>query len=230
MVGAGLGLGRHCHIFGSTSTPCGRRRSPGSLGWRCPVILGSSSPGHGAPPGTGFCLRDQSAEPGFSGIASCVRRWAIPIRIPSWPPLDMRSTERLTPQEVDDLMRGADAVLFLEEGEYATYCHTYLRPPLTGVRTPTRRSADMPLSSHARATYIYSTSRARTSRGRAKGMPSTCQYARWPDLSTELTGWQYGTSYPIPLEPPLPNHRYVSDPNSPPPSREYTEGLLGVVA
>ncbi|XP_028066234.1 uncharacterized protein LOC114269181 [Camellia sinensis] len=40
----------------------------------------------------------------------------------------------------------------------------------------------------------------------------------------------YGTSYPISLEPPMPDHRYVSDPDSPPPPREYTEGLLGVVA
>ncbi|GMQ06343.1 hypothetical protein CsSME_00050973 [Camellia sinensis var. sinensis] len=28
----------------------------------------------------------------------------------------------------------------------------------------------------------------------------------------------------------MPDHRYVSDPNSPPPPREYTEGLLGVEA
>ncbi|GMP24575.1 hypothetical protein CsSME_00001793 [Camellia sinensis var. sinensis] len=28
----------------------------------------------------------------------------------------------------------------------------------------------------------------------------------------------------------MPDHRYVSDPDSPPPPREYAEGLLGVVA
>ncbi|GMP88165.1 hypothetical protein CsSME_00040242 [Camellia sinensis var. sinensis] len=28
----------------------------------------------------------------------------------------------------------------------------------------------------------------------------------------------------------MPDHRYVSDPDSPPPPREYTEGLLRVVA
>ncbi|XP_028052376.1 uncharacterized protein LOC114256875 [Camellia sinensis] len=150
--------------------------------------------------------------------------------IPSAPPLDMRSTESLTPREVNDLMLGVDADLFLEEGEYAIYRHTYLMPPLIGVRTPTRKAADMPSSNRARATDIPSTSRASKSRGRARGMPSTCQYAGWPVLPTELMGWQYGSSYPIPLEPPLPDHRYVSDPDSPPPPREYTEGLLEVVA
>ncbi|GMP65583.1 hypothetical protein CsSME_00026314 [Camellia sinensis var. sinensis] len=118
--------------------------------------------------------------------------------ISSTPPLDMRSTESLTLREVDDVMLGVDAVLFLEEGEYATYRHTYLM--------------------------------AGTSRGGARGIPPTCQYVGWPDLPTELTGWQYGTSYPIPLEPPLLDHRYISDPDSPPPPREDTEGLLGVVA
>lgn len=150
--------------------------------------------------------------------------------IPSPPPLDMRSTESLTPQQVDDLMHGADAVFFLEEGEYATYVHTYLMPPLTGVRTSTRRAADMPSSSRARAADIPSTSRASTSRGRSRGMPPVWQCAGWPDLPTELTGWQYGTPYQIPFEPPLPGHRYVSDPDSPPPPREYTEQLLEVVA
>ncbi|GMQ06338.1 hypothetical protein CsSME_00050969 [Camellia sinensis var. sinensis] len=114
---------------------------------------------------------------------------------------------RLISVPADDLMQGADAVLFLEEGEYTTYRHIYLMPPLTGVRTPTRRAADVLSSSHARAVDIPSTSRARTSRDRARGMPSTCQYAGWPVLPTELTGWQYGTSYPIPLEPSLPEHR-----------------------
>ncbi|GMP35924.1 hypothetical protein CsSME_00008198 [Camellia sinensis var. sinensis] len=28
----------------------------------------------------------------------------------------------------------------------------------------------------------------------------------------------------------MPDHQYVSDPDPPPPPREYTEGLLGVVA
>lgn len=35
-------------------------------------------------------------------------------------------------------------------------------------------------------------------------------------MPTELTGWRYGTSYPIPIEPPMPDHRYVRDPDSPP--------------
>ncbi|XP_028066578.1 protein MAIN-LIKE 2-like [Camellia sinensis] len=118
-----------------------RRRSLGSLGWRCPGILGSNSPGHGAPPDTGFCLRDQSW---FLGDCFIRQTMGNPAQeIPSPPPLDMRSTESLTPREVDDIMLGVDAVLFLKEGEYATYRHTYLMPPLIGVRTLTRRAADM---------------------------------------------------------------------------------------
>ncbi|GMP30070.1 hypothetical protein CsSME_00004904 [Camellia sinensis var. sinensis] len=48
--------------------------------------------------------------------------------IPSAPPDDMRSTERLTPEEVDVAMMGTDAVLLLKEEEYAAYRHTYLMP------------------------------------------------------------------------------------------------------
>ncbi|XP_028082984.1 bone sialoprotein 2-like [Camellia sinensis] len=61
-------------------------------------------------------------------------------------------------------MLGNDAMLFLEEGEYGTYHHTYLMPPLTGIRTPTRRAAGASLSSRVRATDMPSTSRAGTSR------------------------------------------------------------------
>ncbi|XP_028052468.1 uncharacterized protein LOC114256967 [Camellia sinensis] len=142
----------------------------------------------------------------------------------------MRSVGGLTPRKAEDLMLGIDAVLFLEEGDYATYRHTYLMPPLSGVRTPRRRAADMPSSNRARAGDIPLTSGAGTSRGGTRGMSLTWQCVGWPDLSTELTGWQYGTPYQIPLEPPLPDHRYISDPDSPPPPREYIEGLLGVVA
>jgi len=56
--------------------------------------------------------------------------------IPSLPSSDLRTTESLSPREVSDLMQSADAVLFLEEGEYTTYVHTYLMPLLAGVRAP----------------------------------------------------------------------------------------------
>ncbi|GMP41824.1 hypothetical protein CsSME_00011790 [Camellia sinensis var. sinensis] len=176
-----------------------RPRSPGSLGWPCQGILNSSSLGHGAPPDTRFCLRDQLAEPGFSGSASCARRWVIPLR---------RSLHHLhwtcDPQRVS-----------LKEGEYVTYLHTYLMPPLTGVRTPMRRVADMRSSSHTRAAKIPSTSKASTTR----------------DPPTDLTDWQYGTPYQILLEPPLPDHRYVSvDTPFLTPPRGYVQGLLEVMA
>ncbi|GMP28619.1 hypothetical protein CsSME_00004086 [Camellia sinensis var. sinensis] len=138
--------------------------------------------------------------------------------IPIAPPEDMRSTERLTPEEVDVAMLGTNVVLLLEEGEYATYRQMYLMPPLTGIRTPTRRAAGASPLSRVWAADMPSTSRVDTSRGEAEQIPPiplTYQHAGWPDLLTELTGWWYGKSYPIPLEPPLPDHRYVRDPNSP---------------
>ena len=85
--------------------------------------------------------------------------------VPAAPSVDMRSTEGLTPQDVESAMLGTDVLLHLEEGEYATYRHTYLMPPLTGIRIPTRRSTGMPSSSRTRARDIPSTSRAGTSRG-----------------------------------------------------------------
>ncbi|GMP71597.1 hypothetical protein CsSME_00029938 [Camellia sinensis var. sinensis] len=106
-------------------------------------------------------------------------------------------------------------------------------PPLTGVRTPSRRSTDMPSLSRARATGAPSTSRAGTSRGGVglvPPIPPTHHHAGWPDMPTELTGWRYGTSYPILIEPPMPDHRYVIDPDSAPPPREYMEGVIGLVA
>ena len=86
---------------------------------------------------------------------------------PSAPPVDMRIADRLSSRDVVSAMLGTDALLHLEEGDYATYRHIYLMPPLTGVRTPTMRPAGMPSSSQAqaRAADAPSTSRAGTSRG-----------------------------------------------------------------
>ncbi|KAI8017741.1 Protein MAINTENANCE OF MERISTEMS, partial [Camellia lanceoleosa] len=153
--------------------------------------------------------------------------------IPSTPPDDMRTTDRLSPQDVVSAMQGTDALLHLEQGEYATYRHTYLMPPLTRVRIPTRRSVGMPSSSRARTADVPSTSRAGTSRGGdglVPPIPPTYHHPGWPDMPTELMGWRYGTSYLIPIEPPMPDHRYVSDPNSPLPPREYMDEVLGMVA
>lgn len=130
-------------------------------------------------------------------------------------------------------MLGTNAELHLEEGDYATYRHTYLMPPLTGVRAPMRRSTSMPSSSRARAADIPSTSRAGTSRGGGglvPPIPPTHFHAGWPEIPTELTGWRYETSYPIPIEPPMPDHRFVRDPDSPPPPIEYMDEMLGLVA
>ena len=142
---------------------------------------------------------------------------------PSAPPIDKRTADRLPSREVVSAMLGTDALLHLEEGDYATYRHIYVMPPLTGVRTPTMRPAGMPSSSQARARAADapSTSRAGTSRGGGglvPPIPPTYPHPGWPDMPTELMGWQFGTTspIPIPIEPPMPCHRYVRDPDSPP--------------
>ncbi|KAI8027155.1 Protein MAINTENANCE OF MERISTEMS, partial [Camellia lanceoleosa] len=156
---------------------------------------------------------------------------------PSAPPVEMRIADRLSSRDIVNAMLGTDALLHLEEGDYATYRHIYLMPPLTGVRTPTMRPAGMTSSSQAqaRAADAPSTSRAGTSRGGGGLVPSippTYHHPGWPDMPTELMGWQYGTTspIPIPIEPPMPGHRYVRDPDSPPPPVEYMDQVLEMVA
>ncbi|KAI7996779.1 Wall-associated receptor kinase 5 [Camellia lanceoleosa] len=63
---------------------------------------------------------------------------------PSAPPVEMRIADRLSSRDVVNAMLGTDALLYLEEGDYATYRHIYLMPLLTGVRTPTMRPAVAP--------------------------------------------------------------------------------------
>ncbi|GMP42091.1 hypothetical protein CsSME_00011948 [Camellia sinensis var. sinensis] len=104
--------------------------------------------------------------------------------IPSAPPVDMRSTEGLAPQDVVSTMLGTDVLLHLEEGDYATYHHTYLMPPLTGVRTPTRRPTGMPSLSRPRAAEVSSTSRAGTSRGGLDWFPLSPQLTIMSDGQT----------------------------------------------
>ncbi|GMP98825.1 hypothetical protein CsSME_00046560 [Camellia sinensis var. sinensis] len=139
----------------------------------------------------------------------------------------------LPPQGVVDARLGTDVLLHLEQGEYATYRHTYLMPSLTGVHTPTRRPAGMPPSSRARAADVPSTSRAGISRGGGglvPPIPPTHHHLGWPDMPTELTRWRFGTPYSIPIEPPMSDHRYVRDPDSPPPLVEYMDKMLGMMA
>ena len=136
--------------------------------------------------------------------------WGYPVQdIPSAPPDNMRTADRLPPQGVVDARLGTDAFLHLEQGEYATYRHTYLMPSLTGVRTPTRRSAGRPSSGRDRAANVPSTSRAGTSRGGGglvPPIPLTHHHPGWPDMPTELTGRRFVTPYSIPIEPSMSDH------------------------
>ncbi|XP_028070117.1 splicing factor 3B subunit 4-like [Camellia sinensis] len=108
-------------------------------------------------------------------------------------------------------------------------------PPLTGARIPMMRPTGMSSSgqARARAADAPSASGAGASRGGGRPVPPvtpTYPHPGWPDMPFELTGWRFGTPYPIPLEPPLPDHRYVRDPDSPPPPVEYVDEILGVMA
>ncbi|KAF5932382.1 hypothetical protein HYC85_028553 [Camellia sinensis] len=157
--------------------------------------------------------------------------------IPAVPPASMRTADRLSYSEVVGAMLGTDALLYIEEGDYATYRHIYLMPPLTEVRIPMMRPAGMSSSgqAQARAADAPSTSRAGTSRGGSRSVPpapSVHPHVGWPDMPTELMAWQYGaiSPTPIPLEPPMPSDRYAIDPDSPPPSRGYMEEVVGLVA
>ncbi|GMP68307.1 hypothetical protein CsSME_00027957 [Camellia sinensis var. sinensis] len=156
---------------------------------------------------------------------------------PAVPPASMRTADRLSYSEVVGAMLGSDALLYVEEGDYATYRHIYLMPPLTGARISMMRPAGMSSSgqAQARAADALSTSRAGTSRGGSRPVPpvpSTHPHPGWPDMPTELMAWQYGaiSPTPIPLEPPMPSDRYAIDPDSPPPSRGYMEEVVGLVA
>ena len=142
---------------------------------------------------------------------------------PAVPPASMRTADRLSYSEVVGAMLGSDALLYVEEGDYATYRHIYLMPPLTGAHIPMMRPAGMSSSgqARARAADAPSTSRAGTSRGGSRPVPpapSVHPHPGWPDMPTELMAWQYGaiSPTPIPLEPPMPSDRYAIDPDSPP--------------
>ncbi|CAL5436711.1 unnamed protein product [Camellia sinensis] len=62
---------------------------------------------------------------------------------PAVPPASMRTADRLSYSEVVGAMLGSDALLYVEEGDYATYRHIYLMPPLMEARIPMMRPAGM---------------------------------------------------------------------------------------
>ncbi|GMP56204.1 hypothetical protein CsSME_00020776 [Camellia sinensis var. sinensis] len=198
------------------------RQLLGSLGHPWVMISYSSIPERQASPGIGSCSKGQLAESGSWGSAFCA---------------SMRTADRLSYSEVVGAMLGSDALLYVAEGDYATYRHIYLMPPLTEARIPMMRPAGMSSSdqARARATDIPSSSRAGISRGGSRPAPpapSIHPHVGWPDMPTELMAWQYGASspIPIPLEPLMPSDRYAIDPDSPPPSRGYMEEVVGLVA
>ncbi|XP_028105625.1 uncharacterized protein LOC114304687 [Camellia sinensis] len=93
--------------------------------------------------------------------------------IPAVPPASMRTADRLSFSEVVGAMLGSDALLLVEEGDYATYRHIYLMPPLTEARIPMMRPAGMSSSGQAQAAGAPSSSRAGTSRGGSRPVPPT---------------------------------------------------------
>ncbi|THG06714.1 hypothetical protein TEA_029497 [Camellia sinensis var. sinensis] len=95
------------------------RQLLGSLGHLWVMISYFSIPEHQASPGIGSCSKGQSAESG------------------SWGALSVPGSRRHA---------GQDALLYVAEGDYATYRHIYLMPPLTEARIPMMR----PAGSHPR--------------------------------------------------------------------------------
>ncbi|GMP26726.1 hypothetical protein CsSME_00003045 [Camellia sinensis var. sinensis] len=202
------------------------RQLHGNLGRPWVMISDFSIPEHQVSPSIGSCLKGRLAGHGSWGSAFCARYGA-----------SMRTADRLSYSEVVGAMLGTEALLYTEEGAYATYRHIYLMPPLTEARIPMMRPAGTSSSgqAQARATDIPSSSRAGASRGGSRLFPPTPSihpHVGWPDMPTELMAWQYGASSPtlIPLEPPMPSDRYAIDPDSPPPSRGYMEEVVGLVA
>ncbi|GMP50871.1 hypothetical protein CsSME_00017306 [Camellia sinensis var. sinensis] len=202
------------------------RQLHGSLGRPWVMISDFSIPEHQASPSIGSCLKGRLAGHGSWGSAFCARYGA-----------SMRTADKLSYSEVVGAMLGTEALLYTEEGDYATYRHIYLMPPLTEARIPMMRPTGTSSSgqAQARATDIPSSSRAGASRGGSRPFPPTPSihpHVGWPDMPTELMAWQYGASSPtlIPLEPPMPSDRYAIDPDSPPPSRGYMEEVVGLVA
>ncbi|KAL7260133.1 hypothetical protein ACSBR1_005904 [Camellia fascicularis] len=147
--------------------------------------------------------------------------------IPSPLPPEMRSSGDLTPRKTEDLMLGIDAVLFLEGGiirhiAIRTGCLRCQVSVLPGGELLTCIPRGMP----ELETFLRPAGPAHREAG-LDGCPPLCSM---PGGQTSRPGLHAGSiGRHTRFHCPRPDHRYISDPDSPPPSREYTDGLLEVV-
>ncbi|KAF5934503.1 hypothetical protein HYC85_030674 [Camellia sinensis] len=117
--------------------------------------------------------------------------------VPVHPPEDMRETERLTTEQMDDYTIGWEETCFRGIGDYREYVQTYLMRPLSGDR---RAEGARPVAPAAGAGAGAGAGASRRARG--------------------------GATYQIPFAPPPADHEFVGVPDLPPASSGYTRQSL----
>ncbi|KAF5931800.1 hypothetical protein HYC85_027971 [Camellia sinensis] len=120
--------------------------------------------------------------------------------LPAHPPAEMRETEGLTTEQLDDYSIGWEEAGFRGTGDYQEYVRTYLMRPLSGRRVEGARPV-------ASATGAGAGAGAGSSR-RARG----------------------GSTYQIPFAPPPAGHEFIGVPDLPPASSGYTRQSLAMNA
>ncbi|KAF5934658.1 hypothetical protein HYC85_030829 [Camellia sinensis] len=147
--------------------------------------------------------------------------------VPVHPPADMRETERLTSEQMDDYTIGWEEAGFRGTGDYQEYVRTYLMQPLSGRRAEGAR----PVASAAGAGAGVGVGAARRARVRGRGGVQGGRGAGWPALPAVLTfQGQGGSTYQIPFAPPPAGHELIGVPDLPPASSEYTRQSLAMNA
>ncbi|KAF5941397.1 hypothetical protein HYC85_022564 [Camellia sinensis] len=121
---------------------------------------------------------------------------------PGSPPADMRETERLTTEQLDDYSIGWEEAGFRGTGDYREYVQTYLMRPLSGRRAEGAR----PVASATGAGAGVGVGAARRARG------------------------QGGSTYQIPFAPSPASHEFIDVPDLPPASSGYTRQSLAMNA
>ncbi|KAF5933242.1 hypothetical protein HYC85_029413 [Camellia sinensis] len=148
--------------------------------------------------------------------------------VPAHPPADMRETERLTAEQMDDYTVGWGEAGFRGIGDYREYVQTYLMRPLSGGR---RAEGSRPVAPGAGVRAGVGAGAARRAQVRGSGGVEGGRGAGWPALPAALTfRGQGGSTYQIPSAPPPAGHEFIGVPDLPPASSEYTRQSLAMNA
>ncbi|KAF5932590.1 hypothetical protein HYC85_028761 [Camellia sinensis] len=147
--------------------------------------------------------------------------------VPVPPPVDMRETEGLTTEQLDDYSIGWEEARFRGTGDYQEYVRTYLMRPLSGRRAEGTR----PVASAAGAGAGAGAGSLRRARVRGRGGVQGGRGAGWPALPAVLTfQGQGGATNQIPFAPPPAGHEFIDVPDLPPASSGYTRQSLAMNA